>query len=89
MAVDSDDAAVRLMNDSPYGLTAWVCTARRGGARRIGRRFQTGTVFVNRCDYLDPGARLDRRQGHRPRRVAVSVGYEHMTRPKSFHLKSL
>lgn len=54
LPVSGDDEAVRLMNDSPYGLTASVWTMDAARARRIGERVETGTFFMNRCDYLDP-----------------------------------
>ena len=54
MAVTGDDEAVALMNDSRYGLTASVWTADADAAVRIGDRVETGTWFLNRCDYLDP-----------------------------------
>ena len=54
MKVSSDEAAVELMNDSPYGLTASIWTADADAAERIGDGIETGTVFMNRCDYLDP-----------------------------------
>ena len=83
MKVSDDEEAIRLMNDSPYGLTAAIWTADVDAAEAIGDRIETGTVFMNRCDYLDPAAGLDRRQGHRPRREPVALGYEALTRPKS------
>lgn len=54
MRVSSDDEAVRLMNDSRYGLTASVWTSDPERAIAIGDRIETGTCFMNRCDYLDP-----------------------------------
>jgi len=54
-AVDGDDEAIRLMNDSSYGLTASVWTSDVDRAVRIGERIETGTVFMNRCDFCDPG----------------------------------
>ncbi len=54
MAVDSDDEAVRLMNDSPYGLSASIWTSDLDAARAIGAQVDTGTVFMNRADYLTP-----------------------------------
>src|SRR5690606_33993683 len=54
MKVTDDEEAIRLMNDSPYGLTASVWTADIDRAEEIGDRIETGTVFMNRCDYLDP-----------------------------------
>ena len=87
MAIDGEREAIRLMNDSRYGLTASVWTSDEEAAERIAGALETGTVFMNRCDYLDPllawtgvkdsgmGATLSR------------VGYEALTRPKSFHFR--
>ncbi len=87
MKVKDDAEALRLMNDSPYGLTASIWTADSDAAARLGAEIDTGTVYMNRCDYLDPalawagvkdtgrGASLSR------------IGYEMLTRPKSFHLR--
>lgn len=88
MAVDNDDEAVALMNDSRYGLTASIWTADREAALRLGERLETGTVFMNRCDYLDPSLAWtgvkDTGRG-----VSLSVlGYSQLTRIKSFHLKN-
>ena len=87
MAVEDDEEAVALMNDSPYGLTASLWTADAERAARIGARIDTGTVFMNRADYLDPGlcwsGRKDTGRG-----ASLSVlGFHALTRPKSFHLK--
>lgn len=87
MAVKNDAEAVALMNDSPYGLTASLWTKDAGRAAEIGAFIETGTVFMNRCDYLDPalcwtGCKDTGRGG------ALSViGYHNLTRPKSYHLK--
>lgn len=87
MKVGSDDEAIRLMNDSEYGLTAAIFSADVAAAEAIGARIETGTVFLNRCDYLDPALPWvgvkDTGRGH-----TLSVwGYEHLTRPQSFHLR--
>ena len=89
MPVDSDDEAVALMNDSPYGLTACLFTQDEAAALAIGERLQTGTVFMNRCDYLDPALAWTGVKNTGRGATLSSVGYEHLTRPKSFHLKSL
>ncbi|CCF19912.1 putative aldehyde dehydrogenase protein [Pseudorhizobium banfieldiae] len=89
MKVKSDDEAISLMNDSKYGLTAslWTQDAERAG--RIGREIETGTVFMNRADYLDPalcwtGVKETGRGG------SLSVlGFHNLTRPKSYHLKKV
>ncbi len=89
MRVSGDDEAVALMNDSPYGLTASIWTADPERAARIGAPLDTGTVFMNRCDYLDPAlcwtGCKDTGRG-----ASLSVlGYQAVTRPKSFHLKKV
>jgi len=87
MRVRSDDEAVALMNDSVYGLTAAIWTGDPEAAIRIGDRIATGTCFMNRCDYLDPALAWTGVK-HSGRGVSLSVlGYQHLTRPKSFHLR--
>jgi len=87
MAVDGDEQAVQLMNDSAYGLTASVWTSDVQAAERIGGEIDTGTVYMNRCDYLDPSLAWTGVK-HTGRGATLSrVGYETLTRPKSFHLR--
>ena len=87
MPVDSDDEAVRLMNDSEFGLTAAVFTRDLAAGEAIARRLEAGTVFTNRCDYLDPELAWTGVK-HSGRGCSLSrLGYETLTRPKSFHLK--
>jgi acyl-CoA reductase-like NAD-dependent aldehyde dehydrogenase len=86
--VASDDEAIRHMNDSRYGLTASVWTADEQAAIRIGEQIDTGTWFMNRCDYLDPAlAWTGVKDSGRGCTLSV-VGYEYLTRPKSFHLRT-
>lgn len=86
--VASDEEAIRLMNDSRFGLTASVWTADEDAALAIGRRVDTGTWFMNRCDYLDPAlAWTGVKDSGRGCTLSV-LGYEHLTRPKSFHLRT-
>jgi len=87
MSVSSDDEAIELMNDSRYGLTASLWSKDTERAERIGDRLETGTVFLNRADYLDPslcwtGCKDTGRGGG----LSV-IGYHNLTRPKSYHLK--
>ena len=87
MRVKDDDEAVKLMNDSRYALTASIWTSDVDAAVRIGNRVETGTWFLNRCDYLDPALAWTgvRDSG---RGCSLSrLGYEALTRPKSFHLR--
>lgn len=88
MKVRSDDEAIELMNDSEYGLTAAIWTADADAAEALGDRIDTGTVYMNRCDYLDPALAWTGVK-HTGRGCTLSVvGYEHLTRPKSFHLRT-
>ncbi|MGH6854569.1 MAG: aldehyde dehydrogenase family protein [Aestuariivirga sp.] len=87
MKVSDDAEAIQLMNDSPYGLTAAIWTGDAEAAAKIGDEIATGTVFMNRCDYLDPALAWtgvkDTGRG-----VTLSpLGYDALTRPKSYHLR--
>ena len=87
MKVADDEEAITLMNDSPYGLTASIWTSDAEAAAALGDRIETGTVFMNRCDYLDPGlvwtGVKDTGKG-----AALSVlAYHALTQPKSYHLR--
>jgi acyl-CoA reductase-like NAD-dependent aldehyde dehydrogenase len=87
MKVHSDSEAVREMNDSPFGLTAAIWTRDEAAALALGDQVHTGTWFMNRCDYLDPAlAWVGVKDSGRGCTLSV-VGYEHLTRPKSFHLR--
>ena len=89
MKVKNDEQAIHLMNDSEFGLTASLWTNDTQRAANIGSRLETGTVFMNRADYLDPalcwtGCKQTGRGG------ALSIiGYQNLTRPKSYHLRKL
>ncbi|MBB6093428.1 acyl-CoA reductase-like NAD-dependent aldehyde dehydrogenase [Povalibacter uvarum] len=88
MRVRSDEEAVALMNDTVFGLTAAIWTADTDAALSIADRIETGTFFMNRCDYLDPAlAWVGVKDSGRGCTLSV-VGYEHLTRPKSFHLRT-
>jgi acyl-CoA reductase-like NAD-dependent aldehyde dehydrogenase len=88
MAVAGDDEAVALMNDSPYGLTASVWTGDVDAAVAIGDRVDTGTWYLNRCDYLDPALAWTGVKDS-GRGVSLSrLAYEALTRPKSFNLRT-
>jgi acyl-CoA reductase-like NAD-dependent aldehyde dehydrogenase len=87
MKVESDEEAIRLMNDSRYGLTASIWTRDVERAIAIGDRIETGTCFLNRCDYLDPELAWVGVKDSGRGCTLSRIGYEHLTRPKSFHLK--
>jgi acyl-CoA reductase-like NAD-dependent aldehyde dehydrogenase len=86
--VSGDEEAVKLMNDSPYGLTAAIWTRDQGRAFNIGSQIETGTFFQNRCDYLDPMLPWT---GVKDTGKGVSLshyGFLSVTRRKSFHLRT-
>ena len=87
MRISSDEEAVYLMNDSPFGLTASIWTNDIAASRDIGPQLETGTVFMNRCDYLDPALAWTGVKDTGYGASLSSVGYEHLTRPKSFHFR--
>ena len=89
MKVKDDAEAIALMNDSPYGLTASIWTQDYDTAAEIGAQIETGTVFMNRADYLDPalcwtGCKDTGRGGS-----LSYLGFHSVTRPKSYHLKKV
>ena len=89
MKVKDDAEAIRLMNDSPYGLTASIWTRDMDAAERIGREIETGTVYMNRADYLDPGLAWTGVKDTGRGATLSRVGYESLTRPKSYHLREV
>lgn len=87
MKVGSDEEAIRLMNDSEYGLTAAIWTTDDEAAAAIGDQLETGTVFMNRCDYLDPELAWCGVKNSGRGATLSTLGYDYLTRPKSFHLR--
>jgi acyl-CoA reductase-like NAD-dependent aldehyde dehydrogenase len=87
MPVKDDDEAIRLMNDSRYGLTASIWTTDVDAALRIGDRIETGTWYMNRCDYLDPALAWTGVKDSGRGCTLSKLGFEAFTRPKSFHLQ--
>ncbi|WP_159472196.1 aldehyde dehydrogenase family protein [Dyadobacter sp. 3J3] len=87
MSVKSDEEAIKLMNDSQYGLTASIWTSDMDAALEIGAQVETGTWFMNRCDYLDPALAWTGVKNSGRGVTLSKVGYEALTKVKSFHLK--
>ena len=87
MKVPSDDEAIRLMNDSPYGLTASLWTSDIDMATSLGARIQTGTVYMNRCDYLDPALAWTGVKDTGRGITLSPLGFDALTRVKSYHLR--
>lgn len=88
-SVSDDNQAVTLMNDSQFGLTASVFTTNEEAAQQLGEQIQTGTFFVNRCDYLDPELAWTGVKNSGRGCTLSQIGFEMLTRPKSFHIKTL
>jgi len=88
MKVSTDEEAIELMNDSPYGLTASIWTQDREEAIEVGESVETGTWFMNRCDYLDPALAWVGVKDSGRGCTLSRVGYEQLTRPMSFNLKA-
>ena len=89
MPVKDDYEAISLMNDSEFGLTASLWSSDLQRAVKIGDEIETGTVFLNRADYLDPalcwtGCKNTGRGGS-----LSEIGFHNLTRPKSYHLKKV
>ena len=87
MPVASDEEAIALMNDSDFGLTASLWTRDVERAAAVGARIETGTVFMNRCDYLDPGLCWTGCKDTGRGAALSPLGFHAVTRPKSYHLK--
>jgi acyl-CoA reductase-like NAD-dependent aldehyde dehydrogenase len=87
MKVASDEEALRLMNDSEFGLTAAIFSADAARAEALGDALETGTVFLNRCDYLDPALAWTGVKNSGRGCTLSRVGFEQLTRPKSYHFK--
>ena len=89
MKVSNENEAANLMNDSPYGLTASVWTRDKDFAISFGKQIHTGTFFMNRCDYLDPGLAWT---GVKDTGVGITLsvlGFDHLTRAKSYHYRNV
>ena len=87
LVVEHDEEAIRLMNDSEFGLTAAIFTADAEAAEDIARRLETGTVFMNRADYLDPALCWTGCKNTGRGAGLSELGYLALTRPKSYHFK--
>ncbi|MBD1556987.1 aldehyde dehydrogenase family protein [Vibrio sp. S9_S30] len=88
-SVSNDDEAIHFMNDSEFGLTASIFSTDEDTATQLGENVQTGTFFVNRCDYLDPELAWTGVKNSGRGCTLSPIGFDMLTRPKSFHIKSL
>lgn len=88
-AVDDDEQAVRLMNDTSFGLTASIWTADHGRGASLARRVRAGTCFVNRCDYVDPSLPWTGFRDSGKGVTLSSLGFDHLTRARGLHVRPL
>lgn len=89
MPVKSDAEALDLMNDSPYGLTASIWTADPERAYAVGKKIDTGTVFLNRADYLDPAVCWTGCKDTGRGAALSPLGFQAVTRPRSYHFRKV
>ncbi len=89
MPYRTEAEAVNLANDSPYGLTASIWTKDAERAAALGAQIETGTVFMNRCDYLDPALTWTGVKDTGRGTSLSYLGFLSVTRPKSYHLKKV
>jgi len=89
MEVSSDDEAIKLMNDSDFGLTASIWTKNQNRADEIAKQLETGTVFQNRCDVLDPELPWVGVKNSGLGASLGEIGIQQLTRPKSYNFKQI
>ena len=87
MKVADDEEAITLMNDSPYGLTASIWSQDLDEVAKLGARVETGTVYANRCDYLDPALVWTGVKDTGKGGALSEIGYANLSQPKSYHFK--
>ena len=87
MPVASDEEAVRLMNETQYGLTASIWTSDHREGEALARRVKAGTVFVNRCDYVDPVLPWTGLKNSGKGVSLSGLGFAHLTRARGLHIR--
>lgn len=85
--VDSDEEALEKMNASSLGLTASVWTKDRERAERMARALEFGTVYMNRCDALDPALPWTGAKDSGRGVTLSTLGFDALTRPKAIHFR--
>ena len=86
-SVADDAQALERMNDSRFGLTASVWTQDPERAEWFARRLQAGTIYQNRCDFLDPALPWTGWRDSGLGSTLSPLGFHHLTRPKSIHFR--
>lgn len=88
LAVKSDDEAIRGMNDTRFGLTASIWTSSVERAERFGREVNAGTIYQNRCDYIDPSQPWTGWGESGKGSTMSKYGFFHLTKRKAIHLRT-
>ena len=87
MSVENDDEAIELMNDCKYGLTASIWTTDIKKGKEIAQEIEAGTVYINRCDYLDPALAWTGVKETGMGCSLSSFAFDSFTRLKSYYVK--
>ncbi|KAH0566328.1 hypothetical protein GP486_000264 [Trichoglossum hirsutum] len=87
MKVKNDEEAVRLMNDSEFGLTASIWTKDVAKGTELAERVEAGTVFINRCDFPSPDLAWTGWKNSGKGVTLSRFGFEQFVKLKSFHIK--
>jgi len=87
MSVDNDEQAWKLIDDSSYGLTAAIYTTNKQRAMDFSQQVNAGTVFMNRCDYLDPALPWTGVKNSGKGSALSTYGFYSLTRRKAIHFK--
>ena len=88
LRVEGDDEALGHMNDSRFGLTASIWTSDQERAERFARSLDAGTIYQNRCDFLDPALPWTGYGDSGKGSTLSRYGYFHLTRRKSIHFRT-
>lgn len=87
MKVKSDEEAVRLMNDSHFGLTASIWTKDVPKGNELADDVEAGTVFVNRCDFPSPDLAWVGWKDSGKGQTLSKFGFDQFVKLKSYHIK--
>ncbi|KAI9052842.1 hypothetical protein LZ554_003115 [Drepanopeziza brunnea f. sp. 'monogermtubi'] len=88
MKVKSESDAIKLMNDSDFGLTASIWTKDTDKGAELAEEVDAGTVFVNRCDYPSPDLAWTGWKNSGKGATLSKFGFDQFVKLKSFHVKN-
>ena len=89
MKVSGDEEAVKLMNDSEFGLTASIWTKDSAKGEQLAQDVEAGTVFVNRCDFPSPDLAWTGWKNSGKGVTLSRFGFEQFVKLKSIHRKDI